>query len=279
MEKASLLGQWKDRKKAQGAPNTIGKAPEGAAIPLSYSQQRLWFLQQLYPRNSFYNYSEKYSFVGDLQVDLLLQALIQVFENHDILRTVYYSEDGQPFMRILPETGISVSQHDLSDYKGDTHAALKKIGDADADHSFDLSEPPVALVSVIRMKKKQHVVMLTLHHIATDKWSMNLLKVEWAEYYRRLSKGSHPEPKVPTVQYPDFAYWQRERKIKQEQLEYWKGKLAGDIPMIDLPTDFPRPREATFIGRSSAFHHFSEQMSGTILRTCKQLGVTPYVFF
>lgn len=279
MEKASLLGQWKDRKKAEGASNTIGKVPEGTAIPLSHSQQRLWFLQQLYPGNSFYNYSEKYSFVGDLQVDLLLQALHLVFENHDILRTVYYLEDGKPYMRIRPETGISVSNHDLRDGKADKKVALKKIADADADHSFDLSEPPVALVSVIRMKADEHLVMLTLHHIATDKWSMNLLKAEWSKYYRELSKGSLPEPQAPPVQYADFAHWQRNRKIKQGQLDYWRGKLAGDIPMIDLPMDFPRPKEATFIGRSSEFHHFAEQTSKTILEACKQLGVTPYVFF
>ncbi|WP_373516271.1 condensation domain-containing protein, partial [Pricia sp.] len=224
MEKVSLLGQWKDRKKAEGVSNTIGKAPEGVPIPLSHSQQRLWFLQQLYPGNSFYNYSEKYRFVGDLQVDLLLQALHLVFENHEILRTVYYMEDGHPYMRIRPESGISVVQHDLRDQKGDKSAAVQKIIDTDAEHSFDLSKPPVALVSVLRMEADEHLVMLTLHHIAIDKWSMNLLKSEWAKYYRELSKGSLPETTAPAIQYPDFAYWQRDRKIKQEQLEYWKGK-------------------------------------------------------
>ena len=279
MEKASLLGQWKGRNKPDGTPNAIGKAPEGVELPLSHSQQRLWFLQQLYPGNAFYNYSEKFRFVGDLKVDVLLQALDLVFANHDILRTTYFLKDGQPFMRVHPESGISFSQHDFEDCKEKKEAALQKIVDTDANYSFDLSETPVALVSVVGIKADEFVVLLTLHHIATDKWSMNLLKAEWAKYYQELSKGDFPDVKSPLVQYPDFAYWQRGRPIKQNQLDYWKVKLAGETPIIDLPTDFPRPKEATFAGLSSAFHHFSQQTSETILETCKRFGVTPYVFF
>lgn len=279
MEKASLLGQWKDKKKNEGTSNTLGKVPDGVSIPLSHSQQRLWFLQQLYPDNPFYNYSEQYRFSGDLQVDHLLHALEMVFRNHDILRTVYGLEDGKPFMRITSEPGISVARHDLRSSAATTDSAFQRIRDADANHSFDLSESPVALLSVIRTKEDEHLVILTLHHIATDKWSMNLLRSEWADYYQALCKGITPEPKRPEVQYPDFAYWQRNRPIKWEQLDYWRGKLSGDIPMIDLPTDHPRPRESTFAGQSSEIRYFSAETSTALLRSCKKLGVTPYVFF
>ncbi len=279
MEKASLLGQWKDKKKAEGVSNAIRKAPVGTGIPLSHGQRRLWFLQHLYPNSAFYNYSEKFRFVGDVQVDYLLHALLLVFANHDLLRTVYYSEDGQPVVRTLPEPEISVSQHDFRNSNENSDAALEKLYQADANHSFDLSEPPVALVSVIRTKDDEHFVMLTLHHIAMDKWSMNLLGSEWATYYRALVKGAIPQPMLPRVQYPDFAYWQQNQPLKPDQLDYWKSKLAGDIPILDLPTDFARPREATFAGRSSEVRNLPKKTSEDLIDSCRQLGVTPYVFF
>ncbi|MGB6153512.1 MAG: amino acid adenylation domain-containing protein [Pricia sp.] len=279
MEKASLLGQWKDKKKAEGVSNAIEKAPDGALIPLSHGQRRLWFLQQLYPGNAFYNYSEKFRFVGDVQWPQLLHALTLVFENHDILRTVYYSEDGQPMMRILPEPGIVVSEYDIRNSEEAGEVAVERIFKADAKHSFDLSEPPVALVTVIRTRNNEHLVMLTLHHIAMDKWSMNLLGSQWASYYRELVEGEVPQPVAPKVQYLDYAYWQGHQPLKSGSLEYWKSKLAGDIPILDLPTDFVKPRQTTFAGRSSEVRLFPIITSEAVLRSCRQLGVTPYVFF
>ncbi|MGB7395773.1 MAG: amino acid adenylation domain-containing protein [Pricia sp.] len=277
MEKSSLLEQWK-RKKSDTPAKSIQSAPDGIPIPLSHGQQRLWFLQQLYPDNPLYNYSEVYSFSGDVQVDFLIQALDSVFQSHDILRTVYVTEDGRPFMRMAPEAAISQTHHDLR-MSEDVEKEVSRIQDADANHSFDLSEPPVALLSVIRVEEDAYRVMLTLHHIATDKWSMNLLRSEWAENYRTLCTGETPEPQKPDVQYPDFAYWQRDREIKWEQVDYWRRKLSGDIPRIDLPTDYHRPKELRFAGRSSEFYHLSAERSEAVLRRCKQWGVTPYVFF
>lgn len=279
MEKSSLLGQWKDRKKTEAPINAIGKVPVGEAIPLSHSQRRLWFLQQLYPKNPVYNYTQQFRLIGDLHLVHLVSALSLVFENHDILRAIYYLEDGQPYMRISSEPGISTSQHDLRGQKENMEVAIGKIRDAEAFNSFDLSQLPVALVSVLLTKENEHVVLLTFHHISMDKWSMNLLTSEWAKYYQELLKGNVPVQISPEIQYPDFAYWQRNQNIKQYQLDYWKGKLSGDIPIIDLPTDYPRPKESTFTGKSSEFLCFSETTSEAILRTCKELGVTPYVFF
>ena len=279
MDKTSLLSQWKEKKKSEAQPLSIGKAPDNTALPLSYSQRGLWFLQQLYPDNPFYNYAELYRFQGALQVDLLMEALQGVVDSHDILRTVYYEEDGQPFMRTISELRPEISHHDLRDDGDDTSEALRRIWDADAKKGFDLSRPPTIRVSIVRLKGGVFQLMLTLHHIATDKWSMNLLREEWAENYRSLVAGEAPEPRRPGIQFPDFAYWQRTREIKPDQLQYWKSKLGGELPMIGLPSDFPRPKKSAFIGRSSEEQALSKKTSERILLACKQLGVTPHTYF
>ena len=169
-DKVSLLTQWKKKKATLEETVKISKAPQDAVIPLSNGQRRLWFLQQLYPKSPVYNYSEIYVFNGSLDVEILLSALEKVCEDHDILRSTYHMEDGELFIKIAPDPIIRVARHDFSHLGSlGAEAAAKPVLTADARHSFLLSEHPMVLVSLVKITSTKHILLLTLHHISTDK--------------------------------------------------------------------------------------------------------------
>ncbi len=279
--KVSLLTQWKKKKATLEETVKISKAPQDAVIPLSNGQRRLWFLQQLYPKSPVYNYSEIYVFNGSLDVEILLSALEKVCEDHDILRSTYHMEDGELFIKITSDPIIRVAKHDFShlDSLG-SEAAVKPVLTADARHSFLLSEHPMVLVSLVKITSTKHILLLTLHHISTDKWSMGILRKELAKYYRALSSGSEPlERRGTDIQFSDYTYWQQNQPVDAAQLAYWKNKLSGEIPIINLPTDFPKPAVPTLEGGAGPRKYFSREHSTEILNLAKKMEVTPYVLF
>ncbi len=276
--KVSLLAQWKLKKKDKAVLSGISKAPEGAVIPLSKGQRRLWFLQQMYADSSVYNYSESYTFKGDLHLENLCSALKMVCNAHSILRATYHMEDGQLFMKFAEESQIEFSNFDLSNLP--TEVALKKANDIMLDkakYAFNLKVPPQVLATIIKISPSKHILLLTLHHIYTDKWSMGLLREEWASYYRSLNEGSTPRIKQYDIQYGDFTYWQQQQEEDPKQLQYWKEKLSGEIPTLNLPLDFSRPTVTSFHGGASPTQYFSKDLSQQILNVSKALDVTPYV--
>ena len=276
--KASLLSQWKSKNKTEASSSKIPKAPEDAVIPLSHGQRRLWFLQQLYPDSPFYNYSERYVFEGKLNVERLIQALELVCNNHDILRSTYHMEDGELFLKVASKANIKVTTHDFSALsEEEVDETAHKVLLSDSQYSFDLSQHPLILVSVIKLHETKHILLLTLHHISTDKWSMGVLRKEWASYYNKLGSNATLERLNPNIQYSDFTYWQQNQEVDANQLNYWKDKLSGDIPLINLPVDFPKPAEPSFRGGASTTQFFSKELSASMLDLAKQLEVTPYV--
>lgn len=278
--KASLLKQWKSKTKSSAVSLKIPKAPDDVIIPLSHGQKRLWFLQQLYPQSPFYNYSESYVFEGKLDVAKLTKALELVCNDHDILRSTYHMNDGELFIKVAQKTNIHISEHDLSSQSTDeAELSAKNIMLAEAKTAFDLSEHPIVLVSVIKISASKHILLLTLHHISTDKWSMGVLRSEWARYYKTLCANQPLSSPSISIQYSDFTYWQQTQKVDEAQLEYWTNKLSGDIPLINLPTDFSKPSEPSFEGGASPTQYFSKELSTQILALSKKLEVTPYVLF
>jgi len=279
-DKASLLSQWKSKNKTAAGSSKIPKAPVGALIPLSHGQRRLWFLQQLYPKSPFYNYSERYIFEGKLEIERLLKALEMVCNDHDILRSTYHMEEDELFLKVASNANLSVTRHDLSDLEeAEAEVSAKKIMSTDAKYSFDLSKHPIILLSLIKIHTTKHILLLTLHHISTDKWSMGVLRKEWAAYYEQLGSNAKLERRNSAIQYSDFTYWQQNQVVDADQLNYWKDKLSGDIPFINLPTDFKKPAEPSFKGGASPTQFFSKELSAAILDLAKHLEVTPYVLF
>lgn len=278
--KLNILSQWKNRDKKDAISSAINKAPEGAVIPLSHGQRRLYFLQLLYPESNFYNYSERYEFEGELQVEKLLEGLTSACEAHEILRSTYHMEDGKLFIQVNEQANIKISQHDLSNLENsEAEVEANEILTTEAKHIFNLATQPVILVSLIKIHKSKYVLLFTLHHIATDKWSMGLLRKDWAENYERLCSYTTIKKKQFDIQYADFAFWQQSQKFDEKQLDYWKDKLSGEIPLISLPIDFPKPSKPSFNGCASPTHNFTKEQSKSLLELAKELEVTPYVLF
>lgn len=278
-DKTSLLSQWKNRKR-EVVSNEISKMPDGAIIPLSHGQQRLWFLQQLYPDSPFYNYSETYVFKGALNEKNLLKSLERVCEDHEILRATYHMTDGKTHIEIASKAEIEVSQYDYSHLSVErARAKSEKAMTSQAKYIFDLAKHPVVLVSLIKIHDTEHIFILTMHHISTDKWSMGLLRNELADNYRTLCASASFNENKLDIQYADYCYWQFRQEVDPGQLAYWKDKLSGDIPFLNLPTDYSRPARTTFKGKSGGTVFYSKEFSTSILALSKELKVTPYVLF
>lgn len=274
--KASLLERWKNKKKQeQGSANEIAKAPAGINIPLSYGQKRLWFLQQMYPNNPFYNYSETYTFTGTLKVNFLLEALKRVYQDHGILRTTYHVENEEIFQKVDNDAEMDIAIHDLSASKIENpEKEALKIMQADAFKHFDLEKSPLFRVSLIKINTSKHILQVTLHHIVTDKWSMRIFRQHLADYYLAFTEGT-PLPKKEKLQYVDYAYWQDKKEINAEHFNYWKEKLSGEIPNLNLPTDYTRPLHPTFKG-AACTKNYNKDFSTKILNLAKQLETTPF---
>jgi amino acid adenylation domain-containing protein len=276
-EKISLLDKWKNRDKKDSYTNTIEKAPSGIKTPLTHGQKRLWFLQQMHPENPFYNYSETYTFKGKLDVACLIESLKKVYQDHDVLRTIYSIENNKIFQEIDPNAEMIITKHDLSTLNNDmAESKCLKIMEEDATKHFDLTKGPLVRAALIHLNNSKSILQITLHHIVTDKWSMKVFREHLASYYRELSNGMAVTEKRTKVQYSDYAYWLDKKETNEKLLSYWKNKLSGDIPNLNLPTDFKRPMQPSYKGAASFTQIFNKELSSKLIELSKQLKATPY---
>ncbi|WP_394748814.1 non-ribosomal peptide synthetase [Spongiimicrobium salis] len=275
--KKSLLSQWKNRKKKDLGSTGIGKAPQDAVIPLSSGQQRLWLLQQLYPNNPFYNYSESCTLRGHLNTDYLKKSMQMLFKTHDILRSYYPIVDGAPVFKVDDQLAISVDDFDFSGLPEDqAQQELHKVQTSYANTRFNLAQPPLIKVALIKKRDAEHVLFMSMHHIITDIWSIGLLKKDLAAFYASFNQGLQPTVTPLEIAFSDYAYWERKKTTDAAQLGYWKEKLSGDIPVLNLQTDKQRPVRPLFRGAQHT-QHFPDALSGAILALAKKLEVTPFV--
>ncbi|MAU72732.1 MAG: hypothetical protein CML04_11620 [Pseudozobellia sp.] len=278
--KGSLLSQWKNRdKNAINAGPIIEKAPEDAIIPLSSNQQRIWFLQQLYSENPFYNYSEALVFKGGLNVEVLLESVHKIIEKHLILRSYCDVSSNGPSIRISTAE-VPIEQYDLTHLSHER--ACKEMNlrmEGQARKGFDLAEPPLIRISFFRQSDDTYTLFFTMHHIIIDEWSVGLLKGDLANSYQKLMQGEPIEEKTSAdLNYLDYAHWQKKLDVDEEQLLYWKNKLAGDLPPLNLQLDRRRPVRPSFTGKQAKLP-LSADLTLKIKTLCKQLGVTPFNFF
>ena len=216
----------------------------GVRLPLSFAQQRLWFLDQLAPNNSSYNMPGAVKLEGRLNLEVLERVVNEVVRRHEVLRTRIEIEDGRPMQVIDEWSQRRLEVEDLTGLTVDEgEKETRRIANEEAVTGFDLSRGPIVRVKALRLGEEDHVLVFTMHHIVSDAWSMGILVREIAALYQAYSAGeSSPLDELP-LQYADFAVWQREwlkGEALENQLAYWKHQLGGDLPTLQLPTDQPR---------------------------------------
>jgi amino acid adenylation domain-containing protein len=225
--------------------------------PASYAQQRLWFLDQVAPANPFYNVDYATRLQASVDVAMLERALNEVVRRHDALRTTFIIVDGRPVQRVAAALHVPLPVISLTHLPPDAREAeALRIASEQARLPFDLQQGPLIRTSLLRLGDEEFVFLLAMHHIVCDGWSMHVFANELTQLYAAFADG-HPSPLTPlSIQYSDYAVWQRqylEGQVLAEQLAFWKRQLE-DFTVLRLPTDRPRPLVPTFAG---GFHLFT----------------------
>ncbi|HEU4561817.1 MAG TPA: amino acid adenylation domain-containing protein [Longimicrobium sp.] len=231
--------------------------PRDRSLPLSFAQQRLWFIQQLDPANVAYNMMGITRLDGVLDAGAMQRAVDTVVERHEALRTVFVLQDGGPVQQVVPGMRLGLEVEDLQGVdSAELDAEVERRARAAQALPFDLTTGPLLRASLLRLAPESHVLVLVMHHVISDGWSRGVVVDEISEAYTAIVNGQEPRlPHLP-VQYPDYAVWQRERlqgAFLAQQLDYWRGALAGAPPVLALPTDHPRPPVQSFAGRAHRF--------------------------
>jgi len=230
--------------RSDGTPRIGRRALEGP-IPVSFAQERLWFLDQLDPGNPSYNIPQAVRFRGPFRTDLLERALEEVVRRHEILRPTFSQTDGGPVQVIAPAARLNLPVVDLTSLpESDRGTEVHRIATEGAQRPFDLARGPLLRLTVLRLGPEEAVLLWNLHHIVSDGWSAGILMREAAALYDAFSRDEpSPLPELP-IQYADFAAGQRgwlRGEVLESQLRYWRSQLAGGPDDLRLPTDRPRP--------------------------------------
>jgi amino acid adenylation domain-containing protein/non-ribosomal peptide synthase protein (TIGR01720 family) len=251
-------GEEASRPKPDAGPAAPGKRISArrrtGEAPLSFAQQRLWFLNELIPNSHAYNIPVAYRLAGTLDVAALDSALKEIVRRHEVLRTTFSPADGNPVQRVGGSTAFALDVLDLSGLP-DRDAQARRLSREDAHRPFDLVRGPVLRARLLKLGPEEHLLTLCFHHIAFDGWSTRVFSSELSALYDAFAAGRpSPLPDLP-IQYADFADWQR-RWLTGDTLEthlaYWRRQLEG-VKALELPLDRPRPRIQTFRGAQKAF--------------------------
>lgn len=277
------LAEYFDRslKSAQGVlPPAIVPVPRDWDLPLSFAQQRLWFLDQFEPNSPFYNIPNAVRLQGQLNIPVLRRTVQEIVRRHESLRTIFQVIDGKPHQTILPELNIPVRIVDLTQIPSEQQQDVAfKLSLIESQQPFDLSIGPLLRVTLLRLADHDHIVLVTMHHIISDEWSIQVFTKEIAAIYDAFLHGRpSPLPEL-SIQYADYAYWQQQwlrDEVLERQLNFWRQQLDGIPDVLELPTDRPRPAVQTFRGDYQTFY-FSEQLSEAIKTFSKREGVTLFM--
>ncbi|RLT97983.1 non-ribosomal peptide synthetase [Ketobacter sp.] len=282
-QREALLKQLK-KKKDQGAEPrkdaiTRFQRQGNDRVAMSYAQQRLWFIDQLQSGSSSYNISAALRLKGALDVEALRMSFDEIVQRHEVLRTTFVSEEGQGRQVInqhqrweLP----TISLEPLS--KEEQEEVIKARFKGDAHTSFDLINGPLLRTRLIRLSSVEHVIIVTMHHIISDGWSMGVFIQEMALLYDAFRQDKTSPLTDLSIQYADYSLWQREwlsGDRLERQLRYWKTRLDG-VPVLELPTDYPRPPVHSYDGRNLQFS-LSRELTAGLNELAKQQGVTLFM--
>ena len=258
----------------------LERVSRDSELLLSFSQQRLWFLNQYEPDSPFYNISVAVRLTGDLQVDALEESLNEVIRRHEGFRTIFINLEGEPRQQIQPAKMETLPRVDLSELeieKREEEARL--LASREAGRVFDLAVGPLLRTRLIRLDNREHILVLATHHIVADRAAIGILVEELAALYGAIIAGKPSPLSDLSFQYADFAQWQRRwisGEVLQKQLDYWKRQLADAPPVLDLPTDGPRPPVQTFNG-ARRYRTLPDPLSDALRALSRREGVTLYM--
>ncbi|HBP6600431.1 TPA: amino acid adenylation domain-containing protein [Pseudomonas aeruginosa] len=247
---------------------------------LSYAQQRMWFLWHLEPQSGAYNLPSAVRLNGPLDRQALERAFASLVQRHEALRTVFPRGADDSLAQAPLQRPLEVAFEDCSGLpEAEQEARLREEAQRESLQPFDLCEGPLLRVRLIRLGEERHVLLLTLHHIVSDGWSMNVLIEEFSRFYSAYATGAEPGLPALPIQYADYALWQRswlEAGEQERQLEYWRGKLGERHPVLELPTDHPRPAVPSY--RGSRYEFSIEPALAEALRgTARRQGLTLFM--
>jgi amino acid adenylation domain-containing protein len=252
------------------AATPIRPLPRDGALPLSFGQQRLWFLDQLEPGSPLYNNPAAVHLRGRIEPQTLERCLNDIVRRHEVLRTTFAADDGQPRLVIAaPDSDaarIAINVVDLRVLpQNDRDAEVLRLALSDAQQPFDLARGPLLRLNLLRLAADEHVALLTMHHIVSDGWSVMVLLQELVALYAAYAAGEASPLPALAVQYADVAAWQQQwiecadahaagaKPPRQQQLEYWQQQLGGEVTTLELPADRPRPALQSFRGATHWF--------------------------
>jgi amino acid adenylation domain-containing protein len=233
-------------------PRHIERLSRRGELPLSFAQERLWFLHQLAPQSSAYNVAGALHIEGPLEVEALRKSLAALVERHEVLRSAFPSRTGRPFQVVHAELAIDVPLVDLNAH-GNPQAEVERLTFELADQVFVLEEGPLIRAALYRTSANEHVLALCMHHIVSDAWSLAIGVRELFELYEAEVAGETADLPALTHQFVDYAQWQRDRLREggfEHQLDYWRRKLREGPPDLRLPTDRPRAARSSFEGET-----------------------------
>ncbi|HEX8348925.1 MAG TPA: condensation domain-containing protein, partial [Hymenobacter sp.] len=269
------------RRTEQGlvAPPLLPVEREGELL-LSFAQARLWFLEQLEPGSYAYNMPAAVRLTGSLNVAALEQSLNEIVLRHEALRTTFRMVSGEPLQVIAPVLVLTLPLVDLRSLpEAQQEAQAERLATEEAQQPFDLAMGPLLRAKLLHLSEAEHILLLTMHHIVSDGWSMGVMIRELAALYKAFSMGKpSPLPELP-IQYADFAHWQRQwlqGEVLAAQLFYWQQQLAGAQTVLELPTDRPRPAVQTFRG-ATQFLALPNPLSQKLKTLSQRSGVTLFM--
>lgn len=274
---SDLAGEFA-RQKGEIIP--IERAPRDGEIPLSFAQERIWFLQNLDRDNTAYHVPRAFRIRGKLDVALLERTFTEIIRRHEILRTVFPAVEGRPVQRIHKPYGLKIPVIDLSRLtKGEQQKRVSTFIIEEGQRRFDLEKGPLLRINVLQLSEAEHVLVSSEHHLIHDGWTQGVLLNEFITIFTSYFQGgASPLPELP-IQYADFACWQRkylQGERLEKHLQYWQKKLSALTPVLELPKDRPRP--SIFSGRGVLkIFHLSEELSRSLKTFSKERGGTLFM--
>uniref|UniRef100_A0A2P1CZA6 AptC n=1 Tax=Nostoc sp. FSN-E TaxID=2027337 RepID=A0A2P1CZA6_9NOSO len=249
-------------------------------LPLSFAQQRLWFIDQLEGDNCVYNVPFFWRIEGLLNISALEKAILEIVQRHEVLRTSFSMVDESPIQIIHAHPQVKIEVLDWRQIpEAEKLSKAQHLAITELQQPFDLSNPPLLRVKLLQLAEKSHLLLLVIHHIVCDGWSMDIFRQELFTLYKAFCAGeSSPLPAL-SLQYADFAHWQRQYlqgEVLQNQLNYWQKQLADVPPLLELPTDQPRPSVQSFRG-SSEFLAINQELTQKLKRLSQESGTTLFM--
>ncbi|CCH94319.1 McnC protein [Microcystis aeruginosa PCC 9432] len=277
-ELAHLIGQLQQQNLTLTVPPILPRTKD-TELPLSFAQQRLWFLDQLQPNSALYNIPMVLHFRGNLNQKALEQSLQEICDHHEVLRTNFVTIGGQP-TQVIQTTRETISVVDLQDLPiHEQEEKTQQLKQKQATQPFDLAKESLIRITLVVLSETEHLLLVCMHHIISDGWSIEVLIHELTSLYNAYVQNQPANLAPLPIQYADFALWQKQwlqGDVLQSQLNYWQNQLTAAPPLLSLPTDHPRPAVQSFVGTQQEFS-LSPKLSQALTELSHQQGVTLFM--